>query len=250
MGPRTVHSLLGETLMALFDDLTSDVQDIIDKLWNSRKGQKVPSSANLALAGGAVEIDATFLYADMANSSKMAKELDRRVVAKILKSFLGTTARLVRHHGGTIVSFDGDRILGVFMGDSKNTTAAKCALQIKYTVQQIIRPKFENKYDSVKNASFTISHGVGVDSGTVLAVRAGARGDNDLIWIGRAPNLAAKMSDLRDAPYHTYITATVYNMLNKSSQYDGNEQDMWKKCTWTFLGDKITVYRSSYHWKP
>ena len=236
--------------MALFDDLTSDVQGIIDKPWSTRTGQKVPSSTDVALAGGAVELDATFLYADMANSSKMAKELDRRVTAKILKSFLATTARLVRSHDGSIVSFDGDRILGVFTGNSKNTTAAKCALQIKYTVQQIIKPKFENKYDRVKDASFTISHGVGIDSGIVLAVRAGARGDNDLIWIGRAPNLAAKMSDIRDAPYHTYITGTVYNVLNKSSKYDADGNDMWKKCTWTFLDENIVVYRSSYHWKP
>ncbi len=236
--------------MALADDLASDVQGIINKPWSTRKGQKVPSSTDVALAGGAVELDATFLYADLANSSKIAKELDRRVAAKILKSFLATTARLVRYHGGSKVSFDGDRIMGVFIGDSKNTTAAKCGLQIKYTVQKIIRPKFESKYDSVKNASFTISHGVGVDSGTVLTVRAGARGDNDLIWIGRAPNLAAKMSDLRDAPYHTYITATVYNMLNKSSKIGADGKDMWNQCTWTFLGDAIVVYRSSYRWKP
>jgi adenylate cyclase len=237
--------------MAIFDDLESDVQGIIDKPWSTRTGQKAPSSTDVALAGGAVELDATFLYADMANSSKMAKELDRRIVAKILKSFLATTARLVRYHDGTIVSFDGDRILGVFMGDSKNTTAAKCALQIKYTVQQIIKPKFEEQYDSVKNASFTISHGVGVDTGTVLAVRAGARGDNDLIWIGRAPNLAAKLSDLREPPYHTFITSTVYNVLNESSKFGGKEKtEMWERRTWTFLGDSITVYRSSWHWKP
>ena len=237
--------------MALADDLASDVQGIIDKPWSTRKGQKVPSSTDVALAGGAVELDATFLYADLANSSKIAKELDRRVAAKILKSFLATTARLVRHHGGTIVSFDGDRILGVFIGDSKNTTAAKCALQIKYTVKDIIRPKFESKYDSVRSATFTISHGVGVDTGTVLTVRAGARGDNDLIGIGRAPNLAAKLSDLRESPHHTFITATVYNLLNDSSKYGGkNKENMWERRTWTFLGDKITIYRSSWQWKP
>lgn len=237
--------------MALSDDLSNDIQGIIDKPWDTRKGQVVPSSTDIALAGGAVELDATFLYADLANSSKMAKELDRRVAAKIMKSFLATTARLVRSHKGTIVSFDGDRILGVFIGTSKNSTAAKCALQIKYTVNEIIRKKFEIKYDSVKNASFTISHGVGIDTGTVLAVRAGARGDNDLIWIGRAPNLAAKLSDLRESPYHTFITAAVYNMLNETSKYGGKDKvDMWEQRTWTFLGEKITVYRSSWHWKP
>lgn len=237
--------------MALADELASDVQRIIDKPWSSRKGQKVPSSTDVALAGGAVELDATFLYADLANSSKIAKELDRRVAAKILKSFLATTARLVRYQGGSIVSFDGDRILGVFVGGSKNTTAAKCALQIKYAVKDIIRPKFENKYDSVKNATFTISHGVGVDTGTVLAVRAGARGDNDLIWIGRAPNLAAKLSDIREPPFHTFLTAAVYNLLNDTSKFAGKSKEhMWERRTWDFLGDTIVVYRSSWQWKP
>lgn len=237
--------------MALYDDLKNDVQGIIEKQWTTRKGQKVPNTSDVALAGGAVELDSTFLYADLANSSKMAKELDRRVAAKIIKSFLATTTRLIRHHGGVIVSFDGDRVLGVFVGGLKNTTAAKCGLQIKYTVQEIIRPKFENKYESVKNASFSISHGVGIDTGTVLAVRAGARRDNDLIWIGRAPNLAAKLSDLRKSPYHTFITATVYNHLKDSSKYGGKEKkNMWKQHSWTFLGDTMTIYGSSWHWKP
>ncbi|WP_319526658.1 adenylate/guanylate cyclase domain-containing protein [uncultured Desulfosarcina sp.] len=236
--------------MALLADIENDVQGTIDKLWNTRKGQKVPGSIDVALGGGAVQLDATFLYADLANSSMIAKRFDRRVAAKIMKAFLATTARLVRHHGGTIVSFDGDRILGVFIGDFKNSTAAKCGLQINYTVKEIIRPKFEKKYDTVKNAGFSIRHGVGIDTGTVLAVRAGARGDNDLIWIGRAPNLAAKLSDLRESPYHTFITATVYNMLNDSSKYsNGDNRNMWEGRSWTFLGEKITVYRSNWTWK-
>lgn len=237
--------------MGLSDQLKNDVQSTINQQWNVRKGQKVPSSSDIALAGGAVELDATFLYADLASSSKIAKELDRRVAAKILKSFLATSARLVRHNGGAIVSFDGDRILGVFYGDSKNTSAAKCALQIKYAVAEIIKPKFEAKYQSVKDASFKIRHGVGVDTGTVLAVRAGARGDNDLIWIGRAPNLAAKLSDLREHPYSSFITASVYNAMHDSSKYGGkDDKNMWERRSWEFLGQTIHVYRSSWQWEP
>lgn len=237
--------------MALSDDLKNDVQTIIDTLWDQRIGKQVPETEDVLLAGGAVELDATFLYADLANSSRMAKELDRRVAAKIIKSFLAASARVIRSCGGKIVSFDGDRIMGVFYGDSKNSDAAKCALQIKYVVHQIIRPKFEEKYSTVKNAAFKIDHGVGVDSGTVLAVRAGARGSNDLIWIGRAPNLAAKLSDLREAPYQSFITATVFNSLNDKSKYGGSEKKlMWESRTWTFLDEKISVYRSSWHWAP
>lgn len=237
--------------MSLSDNIKKDVQGVIDTPWNIRKGRVVPTTGDVALAGGAVELDATFLYADLAGSSKMAKELDRRVAAKIMKSFLATSCRLINHLGGTIQSFDGDRVMGVFVGDYKNSNAAKCALQINYVVKEIIKPKFENRYESVKNASFYIRHGVGVDTGTVLTVRAGARGANDLIWIGRAPNLAAKLSDLREAPYYSFLTASVYNKLNDSSKYGGsNKEDMWEKRTWNFLNENIRVYRSSWHWKP
>jgi uridylate cyclase len=236
--------------MGLYEDLCGDVRGIVDTPWKTRKGQVIPGTSDVALAGGAVELDATFLYADLAGSSRIAKELDRRVAARILKAFLATSTRLIKFHGASIASFDGDRVLGIFVGASRNSGAAKCALQIKHVVQKIIRPKFENTYDPVKNASFTIGHGTGIDTGTVLAVRAGARGDNDLIWIGRAPNLAAKLSDLRSSPYATWITASVYNRLNEKSKYDGDGKDMWEARSWTFLGESISVYRSSYEWKP
>lgn len=235
--------------MSKCNEISRDVQTTIDTKWNKRNGNKIPDTDTIALAGGAVEIDATFLYADLASSSKMAKELDRRVTAKILKSFLSAVSKLVKHNGGKIVSFDGDRVMGVFYGDSKNSSAAKCALQIKHIVQNVIKVKFEKKYDTVKNATFSIDHGVGIDTGTVFAVRGGVRGDNDLIWIERAPNLAAKLSDLRESPYQTFITKRVYDCLNDNSKYAG-EKNMWQCRSWNFLGEAITVFRSSYSWEP
>lgn len=236
--------------MALTDDLKKDVQNVIDTLWDKRKGQKVPDTSSVKLSGGAVELDGTFLYADLADSSKMAKELDRRIAAKIMKSFLSATCRVIRSLDGTVVSFDGDRIMAIFMGGSKNSNAAKCALQIKYVVNEIIKPKFEGKYDSVKNASFTITHAVGIDVGTVLGVRGGARDANDLIWIGRAANLAAKLSDVRESYYKSYITAGVYNMLSDKSKIGSDDKNMWEQRTYDYLGESITIYRSSYHWEP
>lgn len=237
--------------MALIDQLKSDVSSIISTKWRIRKGQVVPTTDSVALTGGAVELDATFLYADLAKSSQIARDLDRRIAAKILKSFLATTTRLIRTRGGTVLSFDGDRVLGVFVGNTKNSDAAKCALQVKWTVQHVIREKFEASYNSVKALDFSISHGVGIDTGTVLIVRAGARGYNDLISIGRAAGLAAKLSDLREGAYNTFITASVYNKLNDESKLGGNpKRDMWERRTWKFVDKNITVYRSSFWWKP
>lgn len=229
----------------------NDVHTIIHTKWNATNGTVVPSSDSIALAGGAKIIDATFLYADLASSSKMVKELDRRIAAKIIKSFLQSCTNLVKENGGTVISFDGDRILGVFMGDYKNSRATKCALQIKYIVTKIIKPKFEDSYDSVKDASFSINHGVGIDTGEVLVVRGGVRGNNDLVSIARAPNLASKLSDLRLKDNQTVITGSVYNMLNDASKYSGEpKKNMWTKASWNFLGETHTVYKSGWRWKP
>lgn len=235
--------------MSKYTEIARDVQNTIDTKWNHRNGNKIPNTEDITLAGGAVEIDATFLYADLASSSKMVKELDRRVAAKILKSFLSAVSKLVKFNGGKIVSFDGDRVMGVFYGDYKNSSAAKCALQINHVVNTAIKPKFEAKYEPVRTASFEINHGVGIDSGTVLAVRGGVRGDNDLIWIERAPNLAAKLSDLRETGYPSFITSRVYKKLSDNVKLSDNK-NMWEQRSWKFLGESITVYRSSWLWEP
>lgn len=235
--------------MTIAQEIEREINATITQQWNTRAGQQIPDSENVLLSGGAVEIEATFLYADLAKSSQMAKELDRRIAAKILKSFHSSAAKLIRSNSGKIVSFDGDRILGVFHTSTKNSDAAKCALQINWAVRKI-RDVFESRYESVRNASFKISHGVGVDTGTVLAVRAGARGANDLIWIGRPPNLAAKLSDLR-TDYATHITAAVFNKLMDSSKLSiRDRQLMWERCTWTFLDETLVLYRSAWTWSP
>ena len=238
--------------MAVLDDIITGVNNVISTTWNKRNGNKVPSTDDIALNGGAVELDATYLYTDLAHSSRIVKEFDRRIAAKIFKTFHFTSCRLIRDHGGMILSFDGDRVLAVFHGDSKNTSATKCALKINYVVSKVIRPKFENHYDPVRKANFNISHGTGIDTGTVLIVRAGVRGSNDLVSIGRGPNLAAKLSDIRESgDYRTYITSSVYKMLHESVKLGGSpKRDMWEGRSWTFLEDKISIYRSSFWWEP
>ena len=237
--------------MALSDQIKNDVSKIISTTWSIRKGQVVPGSETVSLTGGSVELDATFLYADLANSSKIAKKLDRRIAAKILKSFLATSTKLIKARNGTVLSFDGDRVLGVFVSNRKNTEAAKCALNINWTMNEAIRPKFKAKYQSVKDLDFSLGHCVGVDTGTVLIVRAGARGDNDLISIGRAPGLAAKLSDIRESPYRSYITASVYNRLLDSSKFGGTpRRNMWESRLFTFAEKTYSVYRSSWQSRP
>lgn len=233
--------------MALVDELKAEVSGITKQTWDTRDGNVVPDTSTVKLAGGAVRLRATFLYADLARSTDLAMRFDPRIAAKIARAFLATCTRIICALNGDIRSFDGDRVMGIFVGETKNTSAARAALHIHYAFRELIRPQFEAKYPALKD--FGLSYGVGVDTSDVFAVRAGIRNNNDLVWIGRAPNIAAKLSNVRVAPYHTIITADVYELLADVARFGGREREnMWTMKTWD--GGVSTVYVSAWYWKP
>lgn len=235
--------------MALKDTLETEITRIFDTTWSSRDGQVVPETDDVALANGAVRLDAVVLYSDLANSTELAMQFPRSVAAKIVRAYLSSMTRLIKDHGGSVRSFDGDRVMGVFVGGSKNSSAAKCALKMNYVVRKMLKPRAEKQFPSLTTKGFAIDHCVGIARGDVLVVRAGVRGSNDLVFVGMAPNIAAKLSDIRNGNWNTYITWKVYKFLSEEATY-ANGKDMWQKVGRTLGNDKWDLYKSSYWWEP
>jgi adenylate cyclase len=237
--------------MGLADDIAAAVTNVVCSDWDTRKGTVVPATDDVKLRNGAVEVDAVYLYADLADSTGLARDFTRTTAAKVIRAYLDATCRVIKARGGQIRSFDGDRVMAVFMGENKNTAAAKCGLQIHYVVDKIVRPKVEANLSSIVSKGFQIKHCVGIDSGTALIVRGGVRGHNDLVSIGRAPNVAAKLSDIRNGAYRTYITESVFKIMHKSAKLSSEDKLMWKgPVTREVGGETITVYKSSWWSKP
>ena len=233
--------------MGLKQDLEAAVGSTLTTTWNTRQGTTVPKTEGVALSGGAVKLQATILYADLADSTELAMTHDRRVGAKVYKSFLLCSSKIIRSHFGHIRSFDGDRVMGVFVGATKNTAAAKCALQINWAFLNIVRPQIEAKYPGLKASNWSFAHCVGVDTSDVLVVRSGIRDNNDLVWVGRAPNVAAKLSAIRAGKYHSYITKAVYNSLADEVKYSGREKaKIWEACKWAEVAGVEDIFRSSW----
>lgn len=228
--------------MVWTDDLNSWVEDIYETKFDVREGLVVPDTDSVTLKDGAVKIDATFLYADLAGSSKLAQLCPWSTTAKIIRSYLYCAVKLIRAWSGEIRSFDGDRVMGVFMGGSKNTNASYCAREIDWTVTNVIDPKAKGHFQSVGNNSINIRHCVGLDTGESRAVRAGIRDNNDLIWVGKPPSFAAKLSDVRDYPYEVYISSRVYNSLAGSAKKSASGEEIWTAKKFTFAGTDETVY--------
>jgi adenylate cyclase len=227
--------------MTYVDTLSDSVESIFKTTWKVRDGKVVPMSSDVALKDGAVKLDATFLYADLAGSSVLAQLCPWTTTAKIIRAYLDCAVRLIRVWDGEVRSFDGDRVMGVFVGSSKNTNASYCARELDYMVHHVLNPKAKSCFESISNNSITLKHCVGIDTGDCRAVRAGIRDNNDLIWIGKPPSLAAKLSDIRNYPREVYISSRTYNSLNTDAKYE-NGSDIWTSSSFVFAESTETVY--------
>jgi len=242
--------------MGLREDLESEVDSVIATKWDVRSGSVVPSAEDVALGAGAVKLNATMLYADLADSTKIAMQLPAWLAAEIAKAFLATSCRIIRFHGGHIRSFDGDRVMGVFIGGDRSIRAVKAAMQISWTVIEVLRPKFA-RYPPFASSGLSIRHGTGIDVGEVFVARTGIRRNNDLVWVGRAPNIAAKLASIREGTFTTYVTDAVFSELDDSTYWHQPGGGVSKKIMWHYwnwpdapAGMRPESYRSSYYWRP
>lgn len=229
--------------MGLGDDLRKDVQAIFSEQWSERNGQKVLSSEDVRLGNDAVKIDGTVLYADLDASTNLVDTYYPSFAAEIYKSYLHCTAKIIRSEGGTITSYDGDRVMAVYIGDYKNTSATKTALKINDAVTNIINPAIKKQYP---DSNYLVRQVVGIDTSPLFVARTGIRGSNDLVWVGRSANYAAKLTSL-SADFPSRITKDVYDKLHNSAKISSDGRNMWEKVTWTPM-NKMTIYRSTWRW--
>ncbi|MCX2862588.1 adenylate/guanylate cyclase domain-containing protein [Paucibacter sp. PLA-PC-4] len=229
-------------MMGLKDDLSAEVKSTFAQAWDVQKTESVPAPEDLRLnANHAKDLEkATVLYADLDGSTSMVDNYKWEFSAEIYKTFLRCASQIIRSEGGAITAYDGDRVMAIFTGGTKNTDAVRCALKINYAVSEIIQPAINAQYTT----DFKLSHVVGIDTSQLRTSRIGVRGDNDLVWIGRAANYAAKLTNESGKP--TWITKTVYDSMKDDVKFH-NGQDMWQKAYWTSMNN-MEVYSSTYWW--
>jgi class 3 adenylate cyclase len=229
--------------MALKADLESEVAEIFKNLWTERDGTVVPSDDSIKLGNDAVKLKGTVLYADLNDSTKLVDHYKTypAFAAEIYKTYLHCAGKIIRGEGGSITAYDGDRVMAIFIGDRKNTSAVKAAMKINYAVQHIINPLKNARYEG---NPYVMKQVVGIDTSDLFVAKTGVRGANDLVWVGRAANHAAKLTTLKEAS--TYITKAVYDQMLDEVKFS-NGINMWEERSWTAM-DKQSIYRSNYWW--
>lgn len=215
--------------MSVADDIRKNSNDAFGVSWTFRDGQVVPAAADLKLSNDAVRFaDATILYADLDGSTDLVGTKKWQFAGEVYKTFLYAASRLIRRHGGTIVSYDGDRVMGIFISQNQCNEAVSCALEINYAVKNIVQAELEKGWTT----DFKIRHVIGIDISEIRAARTGVRGDNDIVWIGNAANLAAKLTAL-SAEQPTWITKRVHDRLKDNQKLGTNGENIWKSWNWS-----------------
>jgi uridylate cyclase len=231
--------------MAIADNLISEVSAIFRADWETTAGRVVPEPASVGLGNRAIAFEsATVLYADLDGSTSMVDERSWQFSAEIYKTYLHCAAKIIKAQDGVITAYDGDRIMAVYVGNRKNSNAALSGLKINWAVSRIINPAITSHYSST---GFVLRHVVGIDTSPIRVARTGVRGDNDLVWVGRAANYAAKLTTL-SSQYPTWITGAVYDALAPDAkEYSG--RNMWEPRIWKTMRD-MKIYRSNWSWSP
>lgn len=227
--------------VSVADDIKKNSDDTFGTKWTVRDGQVVPDANDLKLANDAVRFEtATVLYADLDQSTDLVEKKKWEFAGEIYKAFLYASSRLIRTYSGKIVSYDGDRVMGIFTSESQRNDAVSCALKINYAVKNYVQAEMEKHWKT----DFKIRHVIGIDTSEIRAARTGVRGDNDLVWIGTAANLAAKLTSL-SADKATWITKRVYVGLNDPQKLGPQDENIWHKWKWSQHNDE-EIYSSTY----
>ena len=158
-------------------------------------GQYVPSQiVNHMRRGGSFEetardrIEATMLYLDIKDFTRMTSESGGAEVVAVLSTFFEACAETIERHNGSVINLNGDALLAAFNTPLANedhaASALRCALELLRKVDQ----------ESFMGRRLRIR--IGVATGDVAAGPVGGRRRRAYTVHGDAVNLAARLEAL------------------------------------------------------
>lgn len=200
--------------MTFESDLIARVEKFAQERWEDLGDARVvPSIDSLTFGNSGLYLNVTVLYADISESTELVRSTSATLSAEYYKAFLHCASQIIKRNSGDIQAYDGDRVMGIFVGDEQADQAVQAALEINKSVSAIINPVFFSAYkEKSKKLRFTI----GIDTGKCLATKVGVRNAGELAWVGEAANIAAKLNSFEglDHEYPIRITSNTMALLS------------------------------------
>lgn len=227
--------------MLRLEDLKNKISSYATEKYDIEETTIVPSTdySKLTFGNKGLTCEFTFMFMDIRKSSQLQDLYGFKTAARIYQSFHEINVRVITANSGSVRAFDGDRIMGVFAGDYKNTSAATAALEIQWAVRSILNPTLGT----------TISCGSGIDMGKTLVTKVG-KGRNtenqDLVWVGKACNYASHLSN--EANNSIIISTNAYDRLAESKKVYNGSQVWQPKIISLKNGSKVNCHETTWGW--
>src|SRR5947209_8202222 len=140
--------------------------------------------------------DVTMLNSDIAGFSALSQSMEAEELVEFLNAYFQRMIRVVLDHGGNIDKFQGDGMLVVFGAPNPMQDHAERAMQAALSMVREI-DRFNREL--VEQGRPTISVGMGLDTGDVVAGHVGSDDRMEFTLIGVPVNNSAYLSKVRPA---------------------------------------------------
>jgi adenylate cyclase len=244
--------------MGLKDDIKSKVKSILEDKFTITEVKYIPKLDDNKLTFGntALKFNGSSLFIDMRGSTEVLNNHNKSTVAKLHMAFFHTIVKIANSLEGHVRSFNGDSALIFFEGNYKKTltTAVKCAMQIKYAIDNS-----DAGINELLKKYSKLDFGIGIDHGDIFCTKVGVGGEHnrDLFWIGNPVNKSTVLGDQSKKPNHISISSFVYNNLLDWAKFDKSKNawgqdvnvDIWTRGTFTYNGKLEYYYYTNWHWK-
>lgn len=244
--------------MALKDDIKSKVKAILDERLVVTDVTYVPrlDDSKLTFGNTGLKFTGSSLFIDIRGSTSVLNTHNKPIVAKLHMAFFHTIVKIANSLDGNVRSFNGDSSLIFFQGNLKATlsTAVKCAMQIKYMIDNS-----EDGINELLKKYSKLNFGIGIDHGNILCTKVGVGGEHnrDIFWIGNPVNKSTVLGDNSKSPNHIAISRYVYENLLDYAKYGTRKNywnqdekvDIWTKGTFIYNGKYEDFYTTNWYWK-
>jgi class 3 adenylate cyclase len=172
-----------------------------------------PSIDKLTFTNG-FYVNATALFVDIRDSSKLIDAHNRPALAKIYRSFISEVIAIMNGNlNCKFINIDGDCVSGVY--ETLKKVDIDSAFSDAYTISSLI----DILNCKLKKKKITeINIGIGMDYGRLLLIKAGFSGSglNEVAWMGNALNTAAKLCNKanKEHSYEILVSSVINENLN------------------------------------
>lgn len=158
--------------------------------------------------------EVSILFSDLRNFTPMTEAYDPKLVVKVMNSYFEEMAEAIQGQSGLVLQFIGDEIYAVFGAPvfraDHPVRAFRAGMEMRRRLVELNQRHSEKGWP-------TLSHGIGIHTGTALAANIGSLDRMSYLLVGDTVNLASRLQALnKDLGTEMIVSAATHIHLPDS----------------------------------